>query len=278
MKLMTYVKRVASTALLAVTAVGMLNMAVGTASAATPGTGKPTIILVHGAFADSSSWDGVISRLQADGYTVIAAPDPLRSLKSDSNYVSGIVKNTKGPVVLVGHSYGGSIITNAATGADNVKALVYVAAYAPEAGENAFDLTGKFPGSILPDALAPPIALADGAHDLFVQQGKFRSVFAADVPEKQAELMAATQRPVTDAALKGASGAPAWKIIPSWFVYGSADKVIPPAAHAFMAQRAGAKEALVVKDAPHLVMVSHPAVVARLIEKAAAAEETAKQD
>ncbi|MFG1461618.1 alpha/beta hydrolase [Xanthobacter sp. DSM 24535] len=256
----------------------MLNMAVGTASAATPEMAKPTIVLVHGAFADASSWDGVISRLQADGYTVIAAPDPLRGLKSDSDYVSGIVKNTKGPVVLVGHSYGGSIITNAATGADNVKALVYVAAYAPEAGENAFDLTGKFPGSILPDALAPPIALADGAHDLYVQQGKFRAVFAADVPEKQAELMAATQRPVTDAALKGASAAPAWKTIPSWFVYGSADKVIPPAAHAFMAQRAGAKEALVVKDAPHLVMVSHPAVVARLIEKAAAAEETAKQD
>lgn len=276
MKLMTYVKRAASTALLAVSAIGMLNMAVGTASAATSETAKPTIVLVHGAFADASSWDGVISRLQADGYTVIAAPDPLRGLKSDSDYVSGIVKNTKGPVVLVGHSYGGSIITNAATGADNVKALVYVAAYAPEAGENAFDLTGKFPGSILPDALAPPIALADGAHDLYVQQGKFRSVFAADIPEKKAELMAATQRPVTDVALKEASEAPAWKTIPSWFVYGSADKVIPPAAHAFMAQRAGAKETMVVKGAPHLVMVAHPTVVADLIEKAAA--ETMKLD
>lgn len=276
MKLVTYLKRAASTALLALSTVGMLNMAVGVASAATSEMAKPTIVLVHGAFADASSWDGVISKLQADGYTVIAAPDPLRGLKSDSDYVSGIVKSVKGPVILVGHSYGGSIITNAATGADNVKALVYVAAYAPEAGENAFDLTGKFPGSILPDALAPPIALADGAHDLYVQQGKFRSVFAADIPEKKAELMAATQRPVTDVALKGASEAPAWKTIPSWFVYGSADKVIPPAAHAFMAQRAGAKETMVVKGAPHLVMVAHPIIVADLIEKAAA--ETMKLD
>jgi pimeloyl-ACP methyl ester carboxylesterase len=271
MKLRTYLKQAASIALLALSAVAMLTMPMGTASAATPESTRATIVLVHGALADSSSWDGVISRLQADGYTVIAAADPLRGLKSDSDYVSGIVKNVKGPVVLVGHSYGGSIITNAATGTDNVKALVYVAAYAPEAGESAFDLTGKFPGSILPDALAPPIALADGAHDLYVQQDKFRSVFAADVPEKQAKLLAATQRPVTDVALKEASGAPAWKSIPSGFIHGSADKVIPPAVHAFMAQRAGAKDTIVVKGASHVVMVSHPSVVANLIEKAAAA-------
>lgn len=271
MKLIAHFTQAAFTALLALSAIGMSILPIGTASAATSEPTKPTIVLVHGALADSSSWDGVISKLQADGYTVIAAANPLRSLKSDSDYVSGIVKNVKGPVVLVGHSYGGSIITNAATGADNVKALVYVAAYAPEVGESAFDLTGKFPGSILPDALATPIALADGAHDLYIQQNKFRSVFAADVPEKQAELMAATQRPVTDVALKGASEAPAWKTIPSWFVYGSDDKVIPPAAHAFMAQRAGAKETIVVKGAPHVVMVSHPSVVAKLIEKAATA-------
>ncbi|MDB5605847.1 MAG: alpha/beta hydrolase [Bradyrhizobium sp.] len=271
MKLITYLKQAASTALLALSAIGMLSMPTGTASAATPESTRATIVLVHGALADSSSWDGVISKLQTDGYTVIAAADPLRSLKSDSDYVSGIVKNVKGPVVLVGHSYGGSIITNAATSADNIKALVYVAAYAPEAGESAFDLTGKFPGSILPDALDPPIALADGAHDLYVQQDKFRSVFAADVPEKQAKLMAATQRPVTDVALKEASGAPAWKSIPSWFIHGSADRVIPSAVHAFMAQRAGAKDTIVVKGASHVVMASHPSVVANLIEKAAAA-------
>jgi pimeloyl-ACP methyl ester carboxylesterase len=271
MNLVMHLKQAASTALLALSAIGLLAMPMGTASAANAEAKKPTVILIHGALADSSSWDGVISKLQSDGYTVIAAANPLRSLKDDSDYVSGIVRNIQGSVVLVGHSYGGSIITNAATGADNVKALVYVAAYAPEAGESAFDLTGKFPGSTLPDALAPPIALADGAHDLYIQQAKFWPVFAADVPEKQARLMAATQRPVTDVALKGASGAPAWKLVPSWFIYGSADKVIPPAAHAFMAQRAGAKQTIVVKGAPHVVMVSHPTVVADLIEKAATA-------
>ncbi len=271
MKFMTHLRRAASTALVILSALGILTTATGAASAATPESTKATIVLVHGALADSSSWDGVISRLQAGGYTVIAAADPLRGLKSDSDYIAGIVKNVKGPVVLVGHSYGGSIISNAATGADNVKALVYVAAYAPDAGESAFDLTGKFPGSILPGALAAPIALADGAHDLYVQQDKFRPVFAADVAEKQAALMAVTQRPVTDAALKEASGVPAWKSIPSWFVYGSADKIIPPTVHAFMAQRAGAKETIVVKGSSHVVMVSHPSVVADLIEKAAAA-------
>jgi pimeloyl-ACP methyl ester carboxylesterase len=271
MKLIASLRKLPSVALRAVSVLAILISATGTASAATPASTGATIVLVHGALADASSWDGVISKLEADGFAVIAVADPLRNLMSDSDYVSGIVKNVKGPVVLVGHSYGGSIITNAATGADNVKALVYIAAYAPESGESAFDLTGKFPGSILPGALATPIALADGAHDLYVQQDKLRAVFAADVPLRQAKLMAATQRPVTDVALKGASGAPAWKRIPSWFVYGDADKVIPPAAHAFMAQRAGAKDIVVVKGASHVVMVSHPGVVANLIEMAAAA-------
>lgn len=270
MKFVMYLKRAAATAIL-LSAAGMLSLSISAASAAAPGSTKPTIILVHGALADSSSWNGVISKLRADRYTVIAAADPLRNLESDSDYVRAIVKSVKGPVVLVGHSYGGSIITNAATGADNVEALVYVSAYAPEAGESAFDLTGKFPGSNLPDALAPPIAVADGAHDLYVQQDKFRAVFAADVPEQQVKIMAVTQRPVTDVALKGASGAPAWKNVPTWFVHGSADKVIPPAAHDFMAQRAGARDSIVVEGASHVVMISHPSVVADLIEKAAAA-------
>jgi pimeloyl-ACP methyl ester carboxylesterase len=271
MKCTTYLKRAASAAVLVLGVVAVFTAPVAAVSAAAPESTKATIVLIHGAWAGSSSWDGVISRLQADGYTVVAAANPLRSLKGDSDYVSGIVKNVKGPVVLVGHSYGGSIITNVATDADNIKAMVFVAAYAPESGESAFDLTGKYQGSILPGALAAPIGVADGAHDLYVQQDKFRSIFAADVPEKQARLMAATQRPVTDAALKGASSAPTWKNIPCWFVYGSADKIIPPAAHAFMAQRASAKESVVVSGASHLVMVSHPSVVAELIEKAATA-------
>jgi pimeloyl-ACP methyl ester carboxylesterase len=270
MKLMTYLRRAAATALLALSALAILNIPAGTALAATAQSTKPTIILVHGAFADSSSWDSAISKLQADGYKVIAAPDELRSLKGDSDYVSGIIKSVAGQVVLVGHSYGGAIITNAANGANNVKALVYVAAFAPDAGEAVFDLAGKFPGSNLPQSIAPPIALANGAHDLYVQQEKFWQVFAADIPEKQAKLMAATQRPAADVALKEASGPAAWKTIPSWFIYGSADKIIPPAAHAFMAQRAGAKETIVVKGASHVVMVSNPVAVAKLIEKAAA--------
>ena len=182
-------------------------MPLSAASAAAAKPAKATIVLVHGAWADSSSWDGVISKLHADGYTVIAAANPLRSLKSDASYVSGIVSNVKGPVVLVGHSYGGSVITNAATGADNIKALVYVAAYAPDNGESVFDLTGKFPGSIITNAFAAPIALAGGAHDLYIQQSKFRRSFAADVPEWKVRLLAATQRPVTDVAAKEASGA-----------------------------------------------------------------------
>jgi len=269
MKRKLHYKAATSAALLALGCIGMLGMPAGSASAYERDSAKPTIVLVHGALADSSCWNGVIAKLQGDGYTVIAAADPLRDLKDDSDYVSLIVKNVKGPVVLVGHSYGGAIITNAATSAGNVKALIYVAAYAPDEGESAFDLTGQFPGSTLPGALAPPIALPDGANDLYVQQDKFRAVFAADVPEKEAERMAATQRPVTDAALKGASLTTAWRSIPSWFVYGSADMVIPPAAHAFMAERAGARRTIDVRGASHVVMVSHPAVVANLIEEAA---------
>lgn len=271
MKRKMHSKAATSAALLALGFIGMLGMPVGSASASEPAPSKPTIVLVHGALADSSSWNGVIAKLQRDGYSVIAAPDPLRNLKDDSDYVAEIVNNVNGPVVLVGHSYGGAVITNAATTAGNVKALIYVAAYAPDDGESAFDLTGKFPGSILAGALAPPITLPDGTHDLYVQQDKFRPVFAADVPEKEAERMAATQRPVTDAALKGTSATPAWRSIPSWFVYGSEDMVIPPAAHAFMAERADAKRAITVRGASHVVMVSHPSVVANLIEEGAMA-------
>lgn len=232
---------------------------------------KPTVVLVHGAFADSSSWNGVIAALQHDGYTVIAAPDNLRGVRADADIVADVVKSVTGPVVLVGHSYGGSVISEAAEGAPNVKALVYVAAFAPEAGETALGLTGKFPGSTLGPTLAPPVPLAGGGNDLYIQQSRFPAQFAADVPEAEARLMAAGQRPIADAALSEASTAPAWKHVPSWFVYGDADRNIPPAAMQFMAQRAAARETLVVKGASHVVMVSHPAEVAQLIERAAKA-------
>jgi pimeloyl-ACP methyl ester carboxylesterase len=145
------------------------------------------VVLVHGAFADSSSWNGVIKRLHDRGYTVIAAANELRSVKGDAASVRSLLKSIHGPVVLVGHSYGGPVISEAATGQDNVKALVYVAAFAPEVGENAAELSSRFPGSSLGSALAPPVELADGGKDLYIEQDKFHAQFAADVPAAQAE-------------------------------------------------------------------------------------------
>lgn len=234
-------------------------------------TEKPTVVLVHGAFADASSWNGVVKILEKDGYPVVAAANPLRSVKGDGAAVSALLAGIKSPVVLVGHSYGGNVISEAANDRANVKALVYVSAFAPEAGETVAGLAGKFPGSTLGPTLAAPVALADGGKDLYIQQDKFHDQFAADVPAAQAALMAATQRPVTEAALNEQSGAPAWKHIPSWYIYGDKDKNIPPQAMAFMAKRAEAKVVKVVKGASHVVMVSNPEPVARLIEKAAAA-------
>lgn len=226
---------------------------------------------MHGAFADASSWNGVAKILEKDGYTVIAAANPLRGVKSDGAAVSALLSSIQSPVVLVGHSYGGNVISDAANDHANVKALVYVSAFAPEAGETVVGLAGKFPGSTLGPTLAPPVALADGGKDLYIQQSKFHDQFAADVPAAQAALMAATQRPVTEAALNEQAGTPAWKHIPSWYIYGDKDKNIPPQAMAFMAKRADARAVEVVKGASHVVMVSNPAPVARLIEKAAAA-------
>jgi pimeloyl-ACP methyl ester carboxylesterase len=157
----------------------------------------PTVVLVHGAFADASSWNGVIPKLQAEGYEVIAVANPLRSLAGDSAYVSALLKTIPGPVILVGHSYGGSVISNAALGHYNVKALVYVAGFALEAGESTFGMSAKFPGAKLGAALAPPVALAGGGKDLYIKQSEFRAPFAADLSSAQAKLAAATQRPLT---------------------------------------------------------------------------------
>ncbi|CAN1600564.1 alpha/beta hydrolase [Pseudomonas sp. B21-028] len=235
-------------------------------------TVKPTVVLVHGAFADASSWNGVVKILEKDGYTVVSAANPLRSVKGDGAAVSALLGSIQTPVVLVGHSYGGNVISEAANDHANVKALVYVSAFAPEAGETVAGLAGKFPGSTLGPTLAAPVVLADGGKDLYIQQGKFHDQFAADVPAAQAALMAANQRPVTEAALNEQAGTPAWKHIPSWYIYGDKDKNIPPQAMAFMAKRADARDVKVVKGASHVVMVSHPEPVARLIEEAAAAK------
>jgi len=234
-------------------------------------TAKPTIVLVHGAFADSTSWNGVIEIRRKDGYPVVAVANPLRSVSADGAYVSDLIASIPTPVVVVGHSYGGSVISEGARGHDNVKALVYVAAFAPEAGETAAALSGKFPGSTLGPTLAPPVKLAGGGADLYIQPPKFHAQFAADVSAENAALMAATQRPITEAALNETSGAPAWKSIPSWFIYGDQDKNIPAKALGFMAERAQSKKTVVVPGASHVVMVSHPEPVAQLIEQASGA-------
>ena len=237
-------------------------------SSATPSTEATIVILVHGAFADGASWNGVVPRLLARGVRVISFANPLRSLSSDADYLGKLVDSLPGQVVLVGHSYGGAVISNAATGRKNVKGLVYVAAFIPDAGEAALPLSGKFPGSTLGQALAPPVMLADGGKDLYIQQDKFHQQFAADVPKAAAMLMAAAQRPVTEAALTQASGAPAWKDLPSYSIFGTADKNTPPEAMRFMSARAKAVKVVEVKGASHVVLVSHPEKVASLIAEA----------
>lgn len=232
---------------------------------------KPVIVLVHGAFAESASWEPVIARLEKDGYTVIAAANPLRSVASDGAAVSAVVKSIKGPVVLVGHSYGGPVITEAANGNPNIKALVYVAGFAPETGESSFSLSGKFPGSTLGDALTA-VPLPDGGQDLYIQAAKFHAQFAADVPAGQAAVMAATQRPITMKALQEPSGVAAWKTLPNYMIYGSADRNIPAAVMKFMAERAHARKTVEIPGGSHALMVSHPAEVTAMIEAAATAK------
>jgi pimeloyl-ACP methyl ester carboxylesterase len=234
---------------------------------------RPTIVLVHGAFADSSSWSDVISTLAAHGLPVIAAANPLRGVKHDSAYVAGILKTIEGPVVLVGHSYGGTVISNAATGNRNVTALVYVAAFAPEAGESAADLAGRFPGSSLGETLMA-VPLPDGGTDLYIRQERYRDQFCADVPESTARRMAAGQRPVTELALNEPSGAPAWKQIPSWFIFGDRDKNIPVAALRFMAERAKPREMIEIRGASHVVGISYADTLGELILRVAGHHST----
>ena len=229
------------------------------------------IVLVHGLFADASSWAKVIPLLQAKGLHVTAVQNPTTSLDDDVAAVNRALAQQDGPVILVGHSYGGSVISNAVHDSKKVKALVYVAAFAPEKGETAFELSGRYPGGTLGPTLDKPVVSKDGVTDLYIQQDKFNAQFAADVSPKDAQLMAAGQRPITEAALKEPSGDPAWKTVPSYFIYGSADKNIPEAALKFMADRAGSKETVDVKGASHVVMVSNPARVVAIINDAAKA-------
>jgi pimeloyl-ACP methyl ester carboxylesterase len=252
-------------------AVGLAVAAALITSAATAQPTKPTIVLVHGAFADTSSWNAVIRILDKDGYRVVATANPLRSVQGDANYLAAVLSGIEPPVVLVGHSYGGFVISEAASSSGNVKALVYVAAFAPQIGETAAGLSNKFPGSTLGPTLAVPVSLSGGDKDLYIQQDQFPAQFAADVDKADAKIMAETQRPITVAALNEPAMHAAWRNLPSWFVYGDQDKNIPPQVAAFMAERAGSKETVVVKGASHVVMVSNAATVATLIEHAASA-------
>jgi pimeloyl-ACP methyl ester carboxylesterase len=229
---------------------------------------KPTIVLVHGAFAESASWNRVIQQLHAEGYPVVAAPNPLRSLSGDAAVVSSLLATVDGPVVLVGHSYGGAVISNAAVGHAHVKALVFVAAFAPEAGESIGALSGKFPGSTLGETLQE-VPLPDGTVDLYIRQEKFHQQFTADVPAEQAAVDAATQRPLNTTALNEGSGEPAWKTVPSWFVYPELDHNIPLEAHRFMAGRAGSRSTVELPGASHAIPASEPTAVAAAILDAA---------
>jgi len=257
-------------------AAGSATAGAATAGAATShGGSKPTVVLVHGAWADSGSWDQVVARLQRQGYTVIAFPTPLRSLPDDSAYLAAFLSSVPGPIVLVGHSYGGAVITNAATGNPNVKALVYVDAFLPDQGETIVQLIGTPPGSCVAGDptqifdLRPIPGAPPGVVDAYVQQSLFPSCFANDLPAKQAAVLAATQRPASTVILGQLSGPPAWADIPSWALVGTVDRVILPATQLFMAERAGAQ--IVKVKASHLSMISQPAAVTRLIVAAARA-------
>jgi pimeloyl-ACP methyl ester carboxylesterase len=228
------------------------------------------VVLVHGAFADSSSWNGVIENLERDGYPVIAAANPLRGLHSDAEYVESVISSVPGPVVLVGHSYGGSVISQAAAGHPNVKALVYIASFILEPGETTSQLAGKFPGGELGPALSTvPFRLPNGdnGNDLYTKQGEFRRVFAADVAAEVTELMAATQRPITEAALHEPATEAAWKDIPSWNMVTTQDLAIPADSMRFMGKRAGSQTVEIA--ASHAVAASHPEDVSNLIGQAA---------
>ncbi|WP_440099480.1 alpha/beta fold hydrolase [Streptosporangium sp. H16] len=247
----------------------LLSSGVATADA---GSIKPTVVLVHGAFADSSSWNGVIADLKRKGYPVIAPANPLRGLRHDAQYLRSVLNSVNGPIVLAGHSYGGTVLSEAADGDRDVKALVYIASFQPEVGESTAELAARFPGGELGPALKTvPFPTADGgtADDLYIRQDKFRAVFAADVPRRTTDLMAVTQRPIAAGALEDRATETAWKTIKSWSMITKQDLAIPAEAMRFMSKRA--KSTTVEIDASHAVTVSEPGAVANLIHRAARA-------
>ncbi|MFJ5264933.1 alpha/beta fold hydrolase [Streptomyces sp. NPDC088387] len=252
--------------------------AAGTAAAAAPdGSGekkpkvKPTIVLVHGGYADSSCWNDTIKELQRKGCTTICAANPLRGIPTDAPYVASVLDSISGPVVLVAHSMGGTVITNAAAGKANVKALVYIAAFAPEVGETQGELITKFPGSeVEPVSVPVPYTKPDGTTgiDLYLSKDG-QAAFAADISTADFRVLQATQRPFDADSFTFPTTAAAWKTIPSWGLVAGRDKAIPPACERWMYRRANARKVVEVPQSSHVVMLSHPRVVADLIGDAA---------
>ncbi len=232
-------------------------------------TGNPTVVLVHGAFADASGWTGVINALQADGISVLAPANPLRGVSSDAVYLASVVSQISGPVLLVGHSYGGVVITNAAPMVDNAVGLVYVAAFAPDEGESVQALAGQATDSLLGNSLRPAdFPLPDGTvgHELYIDQAAFHEVFCADLPAEMAAAMAISQRPGAEAGFGEPSGTPGWKTLPSWALIATGDKTIGVTGLRLMAERAGAISEEI--DASHVVMISQPQAVADMVRSA----------
>ena len=234
---------------------------------------RPTVVLVHGAFADGSSWTGVIERLQAEGIQVTAPAIPLRGISIDSAYIGSLLEQIPGPVLAVGHSYGGAVITNAATNANNVVGLVYVCAFAPDEGETLGEVEGDSKDSVLSTAQVPLQYPTGEGHETAVEFAidpeKLHDAFAADLTEKQSAILAATQRPVSELAFSEPNGEPAWKKLPSWAVVASGDKAAGTDVVRSMAKRAGAK--ITEVEGSHVIMISQPQAVTDVILTAVAA-------
>jgi pimeloyl-ACP methyl ester carboxylesterase len=231
---------------------------------------KPTIVLVHGGYADSSCWNGAIQKLQHKGYTMIAGSNPLRGVATDAPYIASLLDSISGPIVLVAHSMGGTVITNAAAGKTNVKALVYIAAFVPDVGESQGELIGKFPGSEIQAVSVPvPYTKPDGTTgtELYLSPAG-QAAFAADVPAATFRVLQATQRPFDVDSFIQPTRAAAWRTIPSWGLVAGRDKTIPPELQRFMYRRASARKVVEVSGSSHVAMISHPTVTANLIEEA----------